>query len=209
MGHHESPNNAAPAIVGGIEGEIEYLASGFRHTLVATADGSVYAFGFSRHGRLGCVQNQSMTKIVTPQKVPFPVAITRVACGFGHSAAVAVDGSLFTWGYGGDGALGLGQTDDVWIPTRVDDIVARDVSCGGCHTLVLDVKGVLYAAGAETCVGPRLAGSTFKFWLEKGPVSIIHAGSKSSLVVLKEFPREFFAFGSNEMGYLGLPDWKA
>ena len=35
------------------------------------------------------------------------------------TAAIKEDGTLWTWGYGGDGALGHGTTDDKLLPTQV------------------------------------------------------------------------------------------
>ena len=47
---------------------------------------------------------------------PFPTLLTiptvdrirTVACGYGHTAAVSMDGRLFVWGSGNSGRLGLG-----------------------------------------------------------------------------------------------------
>ena len=42
-----------------------------------------------------------------------------VACGRKHTAVVLDDGSLFTFGYGGSGLLGHGDTQHCFAPTRV------------------------------------------------------------------------------------------
>jgi alpha-tubulin suppressor-like RCC1 family protein len=83
----QGSNAIAPQFVPGIEGEITFVSSGFRHTLVL-AGGRVYVFGFSRHGRLGLLETKAMEKLSSPTLLPFPIVVTSVAAGFGHSAAV-------------------------------------------------------------------------------------------------------------------------
>ena len=43
-----------------------------------------------------------------------------VSCGSLHTAAVTERGTLFAWGCGEDGQLGLGEGEDVHEPTSVD-----------------------------------------------------------------------------------------
>ena len=40
--------------------------------------------------------------------------ITTISCGSSHSAAISVDGELYTWGQGNYGRLGHG-TDTCWV----------------------------------------------------------------------------------------------
>jgi alpha-tubulin suppressor-like RCC1 family protein len=72
-------------------------------------------------------------------------------CGHLHSAAVTEDGSLWTWGQGMQGELGLGKIDKTE-PTclhkvvRVGDRVVM-VSAGLQHTAFLVASGVLWTYG--------------------------------------------------------------
>lgn len=64
--------------------------------------------------------------------------IVRVACGQSHCLAVADDGSLFAWGHGYEGALGLGGPDDALEPVQVPGVSrVRDVACGKNFSLVV------------------------------------------------------------------------
>lgn len=45
--------------------------------------------------------------------------IRDIACGTGHSAAVSVNGELFTWGQGEDGRLGHGDSNNQTKPKLV------------------------------------------------------------------------------------------
>lgn len=42
-----------------------------------------------------------------------------VAAGASHTCGIQVDGTLWCWGYNGDGQLGLGDTVDRELPTQV------------------------------------------------------------------------------------------
>ena len=64
----------------------------------------------------------------------------KVSCGSAHTAAIAEDGSLWVWGCGDGGRLGLGRDDKASKPSpvRVDELLHErmgDVSCGVSHTL--------------------------------------------------------------------------
>ena len=42
-----------------------------------------------------------------------------VACGYDYSLAVKKDGTLWAWGFNGNGELGLGDTRERHTPTEV------------------------------------------------------------------------------------------
>lgn len=211
VGTVENPSHVDPTpVVGAEHYSISMVASGFRHTLLVMSSGQVFACGFARFGRLGLDREQigSAEKMTIPAQVKFSVKIDRVSCGFGHSAAVSADGHLYTWGYAGDGALGLGPlSDNVWEPTLVPGLPAmQDVSCGGVHTMALAVSGVLYCAGSEAAVGQALSGDHFKSWEGAGEVSLICAGSKNCMVVSESRPHDVYVFGTSQLGcMIGLP----
>ena len=80
--------------------------------------------------------------------------IVVVAAGYAHTTAVGTSGDLWTWGDGGCGQLGLGDTEDRQTPTRVGAgdpfgrYKARLPACGGLHTLVVTEAGELWVRGA-------------------------------------------------------------
>ena len=60
------------------------------------------------------------------------------------------DLSVFTWGRGEDGQLGLGDTSDQDEPTYVDalrGVGVRQIACGSGHTVVLSTEGEVYTWG--------------------------------------------------------------
>ena len=72
--------------------------------------------------------------------------IKDIALGRHHSAAIAADGSLWTWGRNEFGQLGDGTTTDRYSPVKVMDDVAA-VSLGEIHSAALKTDGSLWTWG--------------------------------------------------------------
>lgn len=51
------------------------------------------------------------------------IEIVKVAAGGAHSAAITVDGELYTWGKGRYGRLGHNDSDDYPKPKRVEALL--------------------------------------------------------------------------------------
>lgn len=63
--------------------------------------------------------------------------VVAVSCGPYHTAAVTMDGCLFTWGHGLFGKLGHGDTHTVLTPRLVEGLAEHVVMCvsaGWWHT---------------------------------------------------------------------------
>jgi len=76
--------------------------------------------------------------------------IVQVTCGSYHTAAVASNGDLYTWGGGMYGKLGHGNESGHSTPRRVEGLVGLTVSqiaCGSRHTAVITSTGALYTWG--------------------------------------------------------------
>ena len=74
--------------------------------------------------------------------------VTTVSCGYGNTAAVRTDGSLWMWGWNYYGQLGNDTTEDSNIPVKVMDNVTT-VSCGWYHTAALKSDGSLWTWGSN------------------------------------------------------------
>jgi len=108
-------------------------------------DGSVWAWGDGNYGQLG--QGQTGGSYV-PVAVSTPAAwnghsVVRVVAGTDHNLALLDDGSVWAWGYGGNGQLGNGQTGNSSVPAAVSapaewtGHTVVSVAAGGANSLVL------------------------------------------------------------------------
>ncbi|GMH49141.1 hypothetical protein TrRE_jg8454, partial [Triparma retinervis] len=82
-------------------------ACGF-HTAVVGVNGGIWTWGEGKFGRLGHGNERNVT---SPKKIEGlgEGRKFKVACGGFHTAAIADDGEVYTWGGGEHGQLGLGD----------------------------------------------------------------------------------------------------
>ena len=75
------------------------------HVLVLLSDGSVVALGENRSGQLG--RPQGIRRFFPAGRVPLPAKALHVAAGEDTSFALLDDGSVWAWGRGVNGTLGV------------------------------------------------------------------------------------------------------
>merc|ERR1712166_1219263 len=95
-------------VTGQLQGKTPvYAAAGMYHTLCITADGSLFGWGLNKSGQLGVAdtENRWMPTLVTGLQGK---QVAHVAAGGSHTICTTADGSVFTWGNGAFGQLGLG-----------------------------------------------------------------------------------------------------
>ncbi|XP_077673293.1 X-linked retinitis pigmentosa GTPase regulator-like isoform X1 [Eretmochelys imbricata] len=133
-------NNRVPQLVPGILERVNKVACGGGHT-VALTETDVYTFGLGQYGQLGhgtFIFETSAPKAVEHLKRH---KICNIACGENHTAVIADNGLMFTFGDGRHGKLGLGEENftNQFIPTLCSNFLKFTVclvACGGCHMLV-------------------------------------------------------------------------
>ena len=129
------------------------LDVGKNHTCAILASGGVRCWGYGRDGELGYPSLSAVGATQTPASVaPVDLGHGRTAraisAGDYHTCAILDDGSVRCWGYGADGRLGYGNTNNVGdkhAPGSVGPVdlgpgrTARAISAGLAHTCaVLD-----------------------------------------------------------------------
>ena len=194
------------------------VAAGSLHSLLLTADGSVFSWGYNFWGQLG---NGSKTLSNVPVHVSTAGAlagrrITAIAAGDAHSLALSSDGLAFAWGKNTEGQLGDGTTTDRSAPVAVltggalagKAVVA--IAAGQDHSLALTSDGMVFAWGRNT-YGQLGDGSTTQ---QTSPVAVsapvgwttdpivaIAAGDSHSLALSASGVA--FSWGRNQSGQLG------
>ncbi len=83
--------------------DVSAAAFGKQHTLAATKDGTLYAWGDNRYGQLGTNSTESADEPAAVMK-----GVAAVAAGSWSSYALTESGELYAWGYDLYGQLGLG-----------------------------------------------------------------------------------------------------
>ncbi|CAO2178026.1 unnamed protein product [Urochloa humidicola] len=155
IGEHDNdkPRVVLPSL------SVSQVALGWHHAVVLSA-GELFTIGVYRHQKcdlpvpINVVGQQSNTSATSSshdgsslsslEKIPCTDGeqVVQIASGTEHSAFVTDKGTVFTWGWGEHGQLGLGDTSDQVVPQRV--IVAaspgsRGVYCGSGFTIVVDL----------------------------------------------------------------------
>lgn len=111
--------------------------------------GKLYAFGSGDYGRLGHGDNQpkKSAKLV---EILRDKNLTKFACGPRHTLALAADGTVYSWGYGGDGQLGHGDFQLQTMPAQIKALQGEhivDITCGDKHSAVLTSGGDVFTWG--------------------------------------------------------------
>ncbi|KAK2144244.1 hypothetical protein NP493_4277g00005 [Ridgeia piscesae] len=163
--------------------------------MALTVDGKVFSWGEGDDGKLGHYSRMNCDK---PRLIEAlrSKRIRDIACGSSHSAAIASNGDLYTWGLGEYGRLGHGDNTTQLRPKQVKSLAGQrviQVALGSrdAQTLALTDDGTVYSwgdgdfgklgrGGSEGCSVPhpieRLAGQG---------VCRIECGAQFSLALTK------------------------
>ena len=112
-------HRAVPVQVLGPEGEGFFqdaaaVAAGWDHSVVVRKDGTVWTWGSACQGQLGDGVADANHRSLHPVQVVSPTGnggldrIRSVACGAHHTVALREDGTVWSWGGGWEGQLGVG-----------------------------------------------------------------------------------------------------
>lgn len=106
---------------------------------------ALYVWGYNKSGQIAALNVRRCLRV--PKRVApnlfedvGNLCMLEVACGLQHTAAVASDGSLFTWGSNEFGQLGDGTEDDRSEPKRVEALqneFVKSVACGANCTAAI------------------------------------------------------------------------
>ena len=123
-------------------------------TTIVIKGGSLYGTGWNGDGQLtDSGDKTSLTKIEMPTTMSVNVKPKYIACGSRHTVVLMTDGSLYGTGKNGYGQLGLGDTVDKTVLTKIDmpvNVKPKYIACGSDHTVVLMTDGSLYGTGNNT-----------------------------------------------------------
>jgi len=127
------------------------VSCGYQHTAAVKTDGTLWTWGRNNFGQLG---NNSIVNRASPvQTVTGGTTWRQVACGYGHTAAIKTDGTLWLWGNNAYRGM-LGDNTTVPKSSPVQTIIGGtnwlQVACGYRHTAAVKTDGTLWTWGDNT-----------------------------------------------------------
>ncbi|GMI02558.1 hypothetical protein TrVE_jg10599 [Triparma verrucosa] len=127
-------------------------SAGAQFTMVVGKEGGLWGCGNNDAGQLGMGDTNMRRALEIVKAVGPTVKFRRVSCGINHTCALAVSGEAYSFGWGGNGRLGLGDTNKRTTPQLVEKLkdellFAMDVACGGASTSVLSDQGDVWSWG--------------------------------------------------------------
>jgi alpha-tubulin suppressor-like RCC1 family protein len=112
-------------------------------------DGTLWGWGGNFNFQLGI--NNTNSNISSPVQVGALTNWSKVALASSHTIAVKTDGTLWAWGSGLNGRLGLNSVTTYSSPVQVGALTNwSSVSCGNSHTMAVKTDGTLWAWGLGT-----------------------------------------------------------
>jgi hypothetical protein len=119
---------------------INDISSGSAHSIALSEEGDIYTFGWNLYYQ--CGKNRKDDLLEPSLLKHCHGQISSVHAGFGHSAAVTVNGRLICWGFNEEGQCGVGNEENVSQPTPVDfhqddAKTVVSVSLGNTHTVAV------------------------------------------------------------------------
>ena len=134
-------------------GSYALVSPGRKHTLglasvsPSTGAGALYAWGSNENGQAGASLFLTST-IATPGRVLSGTQFIDASAGNAHSAAVAEDGSVYTFGSNAQGQLGSGTFGGQAQPAKISGVSAvRAIAAGARSTHALTADGQIYSWG--------------------------------------------------------------
>ena len=151
--------------------KIVQISSGTIHNLALTENGKVFSWGAAMGGQLGhdekfLIKNSNGKKNYYLSKPSIistlsdkKIIINKISCGEAHSIGMTNTGSVYSWGFGSNGQLGLGFCEDFFepgkgliksrkmIPEKININCIKDVQCGKTFSMFINNQHKLFACG--------------------------------------------------------------
>jgi alpha-tubulin suppressor-like RCC1 family protein len=170
---------------------------------------SLFTWGRNVEGQLGI--NNTDTRSIPVTTFAGGTTWKQVSAGNSHTVAVKTDGSLWTWGNGGDGRLGTNNTSNRSTPvtTFAGGNTWKSVACGNNYTAAIKTDGSLWGwglnssgqLGDNTGTNRNTPVTTFAGGTNWKSV----AGGRNFSIAIKT-DGSLWTWGANSFGQLGTND---
>ena len=158
--------------------KIKEISAGTVHNLALTQDNKLFSWGSSQGGQLGLPEKYLISQpnyiksffLPSPTQISIfsnskkPEMLEKISCGEAHSIALTNKGTVYSWGFGSNGQLGLGFCEDSFEPgtglsksriftphliKEMTDEKIIEVKCGKTFSMFINDKNELYACGVN------------------------------------------------------------
>ena len=168
LGHNDEQRRLAPVKLERWQfgaGKVVLVAAGNGHTVALTKDGVLWVWGDGSCGQLGLGDtNHRLVPTRLGAGEVFGGSLVRMAaCGYFHTLVVTVGGSVWTWGKGEGGQLGLNDEQNRTTPMLVGPehfagASVATVAGGYEHSAAVTEGGALYTWGHGEFPGTQMPG---------------------------------------------------
>jgi alpha-tubulin suppressor-like RCC1 family protein len=150
LGDTTTTQRTIPVVISSPATNWKQVACGDSHTAAVKTDGTLWAWGNNTSGRLG-----DTTTIQRNSPVVISNSATtwkQVSCGYAHTGAIKIDGTLWTWGQNAYKQLGHSDASgSVATPTQVGTATSwKQIACGSYHTAAIRTDGTLWTCGRNS-----------------------------------------------------------
>ena len=137
--------------------KIVSISCGDNFSIFLSERGNVYSMGSNnKYGQLGLGNTVIQ---LSPNIISFfknnKIKISQISCGYCHVLALSEKGNVYSWGYGGEGQLGLGNDISIsYIPKIIDyfnenEIIIFQISSGFHSSYFLTENNSVYICGTN------------------------------------------------------------
>jgi len=122
---------------------------GDEHIIALKADGTIWTWGSNQYGQLGNPDPNPDGGFM--RQVGTDSDWTMVSAGQDHCLALKSNGTIWSWGDGAFGALGLGNVTDFNTPQLVGTATDwQSIKSQGAHNMAMKTNGTLHSWGENT-----------------------------------------------------------
>lgn len=129
---------------------VRHVTAGFGHSAAVISDGTARAWGRDNWGQLG--DDATLANQAAPVPVAGVTGLREITGGLWHTVAIALDGTVWTWGRDNFGQLGDDATlADKATPVQVPALSGvRQLTAGHDHTVAVDGAGAVRTWGLDS-----------------------------------------------------------
>jgi alpha-tubulin suppressor-like RCC1 family protein len=181
------------------------VGAGVGYSIALKSNGTLWGWGSNQNGQLGNSNTGALQK--TPAQIGTATDWRAISVGNLHTMALKRDGTLWGWGYNGEGELGAGFTNVAQTsPVQVQGLWSA-VSAGSNHTVGIMYDGTLWSFGdnGSMQLGNNQTASSSSLPVREASYStgwLAIAGGHRHTVALAS-DKTLWSWGENLYGQLG------